>query len=133
MVGPQVGVRGMFGPLTPGSFFLGVDLGAGLLFNFIRNDLFVDRPVIADLSAADTSFSMVPMVRGAARVGFQMTSNIAIIAGYQALWLGNVALAPDQVAETGNLDIPGPGGATLGTATNDFFSHGIEIGIRLKF
>jgi len=134
MVGPQVGVRGMFGPLTPGSFFLGVDVGAGLLFNFIRNDLLVDRSaLLGDLTGTDSAFSIVPMVRGAARVGFQVTSNIAITAGYQALWLGNVALAPDQVAETGDLNIPGPDTVTLGTATNDFFSHGIEIGIRLRF
>ena len=134
MIGPQFGARVSLGSLLPGTFFLGADIRAGLLFNFIQNSVFADRDVLlGDLTGTDTAFSISPMVGAGVKVGFQATSNIALTAGYQALWLGNVALAPDQVAQTGDMNIARPGAVSLGTATNDFFTHGLEIGIKIRF
>ena len=134
MVGPQFGFRANLGPTTPGSFFISVDVRGGVLFNWIQNSLFADRvDGLGDLTGTDTAFSVVPMVGAGVNLNFQATANIAFTAGYQALWLGNVALAPDQVGETGDMNVGGPGVVPLGTATNDFLAHGLEIGVKLTF
>ena len=132
MIGPQIGFRATLGPMTPGTFFLGTDVRAGLLFNRINNDLFVLRSD-GIVTGTDTINALSPMVAGSIKAGFQATSNISITAGYRAIWLGNVALAPDQVAQSPNLNVA-PGAVTIGTtAGGNFLAHGLEVGIQLNF
>lgn len=54
----------------------------------------------------------------------QLTSNLALRAGYQLLWLEGVALAPDQLATT-DITIPF---ATVDTSGSPFF-HGALLGL----
>lgn len=136
MIGPQIGVRGKVGSLTPGTFFLGGDVRAGILFNRITNNLLVDRsdPVPGDLTGSDTANSVVTMLGGGVQVGFQATANLSITVGYRALFLHNVALAPDQVAQSPNLNGLGPAVVPIGTAAGgNFLAHGFEVGLHLNF
>jgi hypothetical protein len=136
MIGPEIGVRGKVGSLTPGTFFLGGDAHFGVLFNRISNMMSVDRPdpVPSDLTGNDTANSIVTMLGGAVQVGFQATANLSLTVGYRALFLHNVALAPNQVSQAPNLNVLGPAVVPIGTAAgSNFLAHGLEIGIHLQF
>jgi hypothetical protein len=73
------------------------------------------------------------MLAGKVRVGFQLNQGLAVHVGYQALFLNNVALAPDQVGATGNLDVIGPATVPMTLQTNSFFMHGLSLGVTLNF
>ncbi len=134
MIGPQIGARAMFGPMTPGSIFFGADIHGGILFNRVSNALTVTRPApLLTLTGADTTTSIVPMLGASVKVGFQATANLSFSMGYRALWLGNVAMAPDQVSLTPNLNIPGPNVPIGTSATSHFLAHGLEVGVHLRF
>ncbi len=134
MIGPQIGARVMVGGTTPGTFYVGADVRAGLLFNRVSNDLTVTRPAPnLTITGSDTTTSTVTMLGGAVQVGFNATANLSFSVGYRALFLHNVALAPDQVALTPNLNIAGPNVAIGTTATGNFLAHGVEIGVHLRF
>lgn len=125
MIGPQIGANvNLMGGPGPG-LFVDATMRAGLLFNSITSTVQSDLGNGDNLERARTL-----MVGGGITAGYNINENFAVTLGYQGTFLKNVALAPDQVGVTGNLnqvDIP------LETTTGNFLAHGLTLGLNLRF
>lgn len=130
LIGPQVGARfiGGMGPIS-------IEVGGrvGFLHNSIDNLVVVDRPLDTDLTGEDADSVWTLMAAGNVTARFNVTEHFALTAGYQALWLNRVALAPHQVGATDSIDIKGPATIGLDTFVAPFLVHGFTAGLSLRF
>lgn len=135
MVGPQIGARVMLDS-EPGKLFLMADFRTGVLYNWIENSFNLNRsvdPGTNNVTASANANSPVWMLGGGVTAGFQVSETVAFTLGYQALLLDNVGLAPDQVPETDSYNVVTDTTIGMGTATNTFWMHGVNLGLALKF
>jgi hypothetical protein len=130
LIGPQVGARfiGGMGPLS-------IEVGGrvGFLHNSINNLVVVDRPLDTDLTGEDADSVWTLMAAGNVTARFNVTEHFALTAGYQALWLNRVALAPHQVGATDDINIVGPATIGLDTFVAPLLVHGFTAGMSLRF
>lgn len=131
LIGPQVGARYVIGNSNP--FSLEIGGRVGLLHNSIANSVLIDRSGDDDLTGADADSIWTLMAAGSITARYQLNQNVAVTAGYQALWLKNVALAPHQVGATDPIDIPGPDTIGLDTYVAPFLAHGFTAGLSIRF
>jgi hypothetical protein len=131
LIGPQVGARVVIGNSNPFSVELGGRVG--LLHNSMTNSVLIDRMGDDDLTGADADSIWTLMAGGSITARFNLNPNFAITAGYEALWLKKVALAPHQVGVTDPINIPGPDTIGLDTYVAPFLAHGFTAGVSLRF
>lgn len=114
-------------------FHIDTYVRAGLLFNSADQNTYAPglspfAPTFVDrINAEDDHTSFVGEL-GITGV-YEVTDRIALRAGYSALWLEGVALAPDQIPVT---DLAVPGSAVLDTGGSLFF-HGALAGLQFRF
>lgn len=130
LIGPQIGAR-----VTAGMGPLSIEIGGrfGFLHNSIDNIVVVDRPMDTDLTGEDADSVWTLMAGGTVTARFNVTEALAITAGYQALWLSKVALAPHQVGATDPIDVGGPATIGLDTFVAPLLIHGVTAGMSLRF
>jgi hypothetical protein len=97
--------------------------------NADQNSAITQPPGIPSFGRATSRDEVGAFMVEAGVVGvYQLNSNWALRAGYQLLWLDGVALAVDQIPNTGNLGVLGVvAPATLDQS--DVFYHGGSVGL----
>ena len=89
----------------------------------------------------NNTFAVVPEVN--VRVGYQLTSHMAVTAGYNFLYIDRVVRPGDQINATlnptfiptsPNLGVPfGPRQPTFNLDQSDFWAHGASVGVTLTY
>lgn len=123
MIGPQVGARFTIGNASP--FSVEVGGRVGILRNSMSNEVFLD--MAADVAATDFDTVWTLMAGGGVTAKFNVNESLAITAGYQALWLQKVALAPHQVGATDPIT------PELDTFYAPILIHGVSAGLAFRF
>jgi hypothetical protein len=100
----------------------------------LRAGVFFDEVVTATRRNAATLFrstddQVAYAAQGGIGVGYRLNANMSIIAAYDALWLGHVALAPTQVGQTPNFGLAP--GQMLGIASENVLYQGAKLTLRL--
>ena len=127
--GGQIGVEGAW---TSGKFSVDAALKAGLFNNHINTSAFAEQPIGNALGTATGSFNRIAYsIEGAIAARYKLTQNASVSAGYQLLYLDNVALASDQLSQAPNLI----GGAQSmgGVALGGVLYHGLTVGLSVQF
>lgn len=132
MIGPQIGARMKTGDGQHGVFFA-AEGRVGFLLDRVESVMAGDFTVFGggEIDGAAIATARSLMLAGNANIGFHFSETFAVHVGYQAMWLGNVALATGQVGTTGPLDVPGT--VAMDVATGRFLAHGVRLGIDLTF
>ncbi len=145
------GVIGLSGERRYGSFFVGgkvsVALGGVVQSTTIDGSTAIGGIVqsgglLALPSNIGTyrrsAFAVMPEV--GARLGFQVTEQARVYAGYNFLYLSNVARAGDQIDQSVNPALLPPRGNIAGPAvpafldrTTDFWLQGVNLGLEFRF
>lgn len=129
MAGGQIGVEGAW---TSGKFSVDAALKAGLFNNHINTSAFAEHPIGNALGTATGSFNRIAYsIEGAIAARYKLTQNASVSAGYQLLYLDNVALASDQLSHAPTLT----GGAQSmgGVALGGVLYHGLKVGLSVQF
>ena len=63
---------------------------------------------------------------------YQVTNRLMLKAGYEAIWLQGVALAPGQIQET-DMTTPTTGQALGVNCNSGVFYHGATVGLEYSF
>ena len=64
---------------------------------------------------------------------YDITCNLSVRGGYQLMYLDGVALAADQVPNTGDLDAAPGTVAVNAHGGNSLFYHGLNAGLEYRF
>lgn len=130
MIGGQIGIRvdflDFFGQ-TAGPWLFDGHVRGGVFRNEITNEMGRSGVVLFHTKDSETTY----VVQGGANIGYRFTPNIAITAGYEAIWLSDVALAPNQVGVTPSFNC-GPCAGTMGIRTEELLIHGVKVGLRIR-
>jgi hypothetical protein len=130
LIGGQVGLRvdflDFFGH-TAGPWLFDGHVRGGVFYNEITNDMGRSGVQLFHVKGNETAY----VVQGGANIGYRFSPNVAIVAGYEAMWLSGVALAPNQVNVTPNFNC-GPCTGTIGIRTEDLLIHGVKVGLRIR-
>lgn len=127
LIGPQIGVRGQFGQ---NALSFGFEFRAAYLFNHASGtaDIYDNVVDIVDFEVEDEEKSRTLMLAGGVNVGFNISENVTLTAGYQAMWFKALAMAPAQVPatdpETPALDLD---------TTSPLLVHGFALGLTARF
>jgi hypothetical protein len=126
--GWQIGLDGRLFP-SDGPFQLGAFVKAGGALNNATSSASLSDPGnLGDLSATD-HVCHVAFVGEAGLTGyFQIDKHISCSAGYQVMYINNVAQPVDQIAQTDLM-----GGTTLINVGNGIFYHGGNLGIEVSW
>ena len=128
MKGGQIGIEGAW---SSGNFGLDVAVKAGLFHNSIETYADVEQPVGTNAypratgSFNEHSYS----IEGSIETRYHLTQNASIYAGYQFLFLDQVALAPGQIRHADIVNTSEIGGVEL----SDILYHGVKFGLVVKF
>jgi len=105
MVGPQIGARAnilkLIGIPESSPWSLNTNVGFAMLHNHASSDFL--RTPDPSYGSASSNF-WTPGVAAEADLGIRLMRHLRLAIGYQMLYLDRVALAPDQVAGTGNFN-----------------------------
>jgi hypothetical protein len=130
MIGGQLGLRvdflDFFGH-TAGPWLFDGHVRGGVFYNEITNDMGRDGIQLFHVKGNETAY----VVQGGLNIGYRINTNIAITAGYEAMWLDGVALSPNQVNVTPNFNC-GPCPGVIGIRTEDLLIHGVKVGLRIR-
>ena len=130
MLGGQLGMRvdflDFFGH-TAGPWLFDGHVRGGVFHNEITNDMSRSGTQLFHARNTDTAY----VVQGGANIGYRFSPNVAITAGYEAMWLSGVALAPNQVGVTPNFNC-GPCAGLIGSRTEELLIHGVKVGLRIR-
>jgi hypothetical protein len=85
-------------------------------------------PVFA-VASRDVDDRVALVAEAGGQVSYKITGNVAVVVGYQVLFLQDVALASDQIAAGGNIAAPS---ARLDT-NGDVLFHGANAGLMFGF
>jgi hypothetical protein len=111
MIGVQIGARAdifkIVGVPAASPWSLDTNLALALLHNDTSANFATTSNLFSSLSGSSTKEFWTPGVAVEADLGYRLSSHVKLAAGYQMLYLGSVALAPNQVRGTGNYN-PGP-------------------------
>ena len=130
MIGGQLGLRvdflEFFGR-TAGPWLFDGHVRGGIFHNEITSKMSRTGTDLFRSGSNETAYA----VQGGANIGYWLSSNIAITAGYEALWLSGVALAPNQVGVTPNFNC-GPCVGSIGNRTEEVLIHGVKVSMRIR-
>jgi hypothetical protein len=130
MLGGQLGLRvdflDFFGH-TAGPWLFDGHVRGGVFYNEITNDMGRSGAQLFHARTNDTAY----VVQGGANIGYRFSPNVAITAGYEAMWLSDVALAPNQVGVTPNFNC-GPCPGAIGFRVEELLIHGVKVGLRIR-
>lgn len=85
----------------------------------------------------DNDFSVVPQI--GLQLGMDLMPNIRLFAGYDFLYWSNVMRPGDQIDSTVNISqsygrtLSGPARPTSITRNSDFWAHGVNLGLQLRY
>lgn len=122
LYGFQLGVEGPLFQSSEHAFDIDGGVRAALYANRAATDVLADNFVVG--TAADRDRAAAVSVEASLIATYQLTDNLAIRGGYQALWLSGIALAPSP------LGAPSTGAvAAANTASADLLYHGGLVGL----
>ncbi len=133
MFGGQIGARtNIFDLLgvSLGGLTLDGDLAVSLLRNKIKTNFGVN---VSGVQAQRISATATDISLGfdlGVDLGYEITQGVKVFAGYNLMYLRDVAKAADQVRSTG---IYNALALTLGIRTDDILYHGFRAGIKIAF
>lgn len=130
MIGGQIGARvdvlDAFGH-AGSPWIVEANLRAGVFDNQTETTSRRD----ATLLFRSTDDHLAYAAQGGIGVGYRVNPNISILAAYDALWLGRVALATTQVGQTPRFGSFPNGSPMLGIATEDVLYQGVKLTLRI--
>ncbi len=98
-------------------------------------------PATSNGTFARNEFSFLPEV--GVKLGFQITQNIGVYAGYNFLYMTNVGrpgenftnnINPTQLPSSQNFGVPfGPNSAPVRLNSTDFWMHTVGVGLNIKY
>lgn len=127
LYGVQIGVNGKL--LELGRFSLDGLIKVGLFDNHAGQSTGVSLQKVVYPSQATTNQAAVVSEAGL-QLKYQLIEGLALKAGYEALWLGGVALAPGQIQETYTLSNVSALGVNSGSSV---FFQGATFGLEYSF
>ena len=134
LLGGHVGLEGVILRLKD-AFFQGDEINfggwakGGYFNNHIKTDITITQIVGSSFFADGSDNKGTFLCEGAVNVGYKITKNVAVDLRYQALWIQNVGLAPEQVPGSD----PGVSGGIASTKAQSVLYHGPWVGIVLSF
>ena len=126
LYGCQIGLDGRLFD-HPAPFQIGLVAKAGIYGNAAaQNNDYIDSSFDFSASASNAHLSFVGEI--GLSVSYQFAKHFAVRAGYQALWLSGVALAPNQISATDFM----AGQAGVDTS-GSLFCHGANVGLEVAW
>ncbi len=130
LYGGQIGVSANW---RKGRFVFDALAKGGVFYNRTSNEVYAEQPIGARIGTFSGDYDHTSyMIEGAVGTRFDLTEYVSLSAGYNFLWLANVATSTAQFPKAGLLT-SGNGQQTSGIELDDVLFHGFRAGLTVRF